>query len=93
MDRSHNETLDKSAMQSVEDGGDKKTFLTNLTEDSSAVPAHMVKLHKLNSCVENIENQFVNILVNHENDFMIAYKVSLILRVNSKFVIFIGPYD
>ena len=35
---------------------------------------YLTSINKMNTCVDNIENQFVRVLVNHENDFMQAYR-------------------
>jgi len=53
---------------------EKGTYLTGLPDESKNMEQHTLATALLRDCVNNIENQFVNVLVNHENDFMAAYR-------------------
>jgi len=49
--------------------------LTNKdADDMIQMDEKTVVLHLLERCVDGIENQFKNVLMNHETDFMAAYR-------------------
>jgi hypothetical protein len=53
-------------------------FQSGLKKDKYDYSGTEEVLGKLEFCVENIENQFERVLVNHEKDFVQAYRVSFL---------------
>lgn len=67
-----------SFLQSAVRDGEGEAFMTNvktgLVNDNKELPVHEYSVNRMNYCVENIENQFEAVLMNHEKDFMAAYR-------------------
>ena len=65
---------EKSKLEGV---SEDRAFITSLVDPTDAKQnVHKVALNVLKTCVDNIGPQFKNVLNNHEEDFMAAYRVS-----------------
>ena len=68
--------MDKKSNASKEEPPqeDANTFVTGVNIERP--DEKQVVLAQLERCVDGIEDQFVTVLKNHENDFLQAYRVS-----------------
>jgi hypothetical protein len=69
---------DKSKVEGAP-SDENRAFLTSLADPNDTKQnAHFVSLNIMQKCVDNIGPQFQQVLKNHEEDFMAAYRVSFI---------------
>ena len=82
-----------SELKQIEEEKVSETFVTEPKEQEDDKVPNKAKqvVTELDKCVEGINDQFVQVLLNHENDFMSAYRVSYPLF--KCFIPNTGPHD